>query len=309
MGDRPWYKRYGADFVHGTLGLSLEEKGAYSLCLDLIYDRGGPIPDDPRWLAGVCGVSVRKWKSIRNRLIKTGKIVARDGVISNFRAEKEIEKLSKTSRKHAENGAKGGEKRAENEARSNENNDLGQAGLKHRARNQRLETRIEDSHTDVCESSAREWPHDAFDQFWQAYPHRVGKSAVSRWWGWNFPSADFSFEDLMSAVRRYSEHKPPDRQWCNPLTWLQDGRWADEPDTTPIRKTDGPTPAEQRSAPLRAATKRFLGRVNAAGDGAANEPVGEPLPDASGGSGLASSDGGLQPRALPTPTIKRVAGD
>src|SRR5688572_31678835 len=51
-----WYKRCGADFIHGTMMLTLEEKGAYSLCLDLIYDRGGPIPDDARWLSGVCGV-------------------------------------------------------------------------------------------------------------------------------------------------------------------------------------------------------------------------------------------------------------
>ena len=78
---RPWYKRFGADFVHGTLGLSLEEKGAYSLCLDLIYDRGGPIPDDARWLSGVCGVSVRKWTALRERLIDTGKLVVRDGVV------------------------------------------------------------------------------------------------------------------------------------------------------------------------------------------------------------------------------------
>src|SRR3546814_8063377 len=89
MSARPWYKRYGADFVHGSLGLSLEEKGAYSLCLDLIYDRGGPIPDDDRWLAGVCGVSIRKWKAVRARLIEAGKIIERDGRLSNHSAEKE----------------------------------------------------------------------------------------------------------------------------------------------------------------------------------------------------------------------------
>ena len=133
MSKRPWYKRYGADFVHGTLGLSLEEKGAYSLCLDLIYDRGGPIPDDPRWLAGVCGVSVRRWNSLRKSLIDTKKLVAHDGHLSNERAEKEIENALKTSRKLAENGAKGGKKRAENDDVNKENNDIDEAGLKHRA--------------------------------------------------------------------------------------------------------------------------------------------------------------------------------
>jgi uncharacterized protein YdaU (DUF1376 family) len=129
MSARPWYKRYGGDFVFGTMSLSLEEKGAYSLCLDLIYDRGGPIPDDARWLAGVCGVSVRKWHALRETLLSAGKLTARDGFLTNDRAEREIEISTETSRKLAENGAKGGIKSAEKSADSRNINDLGQARL------------------------------------------------------------------------------------------------------------------------------------------------------------------------------------
>ncbi|MFN3352941.1 MAG: YdaU family protein [Brevundimonas sp.] len=141
MSRRPWYKRYGGDFVLGTMALSLEEKGAYSLCLDLIYDRGGPIPDDARWLAGMCGVSLRKWGALRDRLIATGKLAVVEGCLSNARAEREIAEAADASRDHAENGAKGGRKRAENAAKlkdnsaeaecgSNENKHIGQARLK-----------------------------------------------------------------------------------------------------------------------------------------------------------------------------------
>lgn len=125
-----WYKRCGADFIHGTMMLSLEEKGAYSLCLDLIYDRGGPIPDDARWLSGVCGVSIRKWNAIRQRLLDLGKLVVEDGLISNARATAELVSAELSSRERAESGAKGGRKRAENAGQSRENNDLGQAQLK-----------------------------------------------------------------------------------------------------------------------------------------------------------------------------------
>lgn len=125
-----WYKRCGADFIHGTMMLSLEEKGAYSLCLDLIYDRGGPIPDDARWLSGVCGVSLRKWASIRQRLIDLGKIAVESGLLSNSRADFELLSVALSSRERAESGAKGGRKRVENEAASKENSDLGQAELK-----------------------------------------------------------------------------------------------------------------------------------------------------------------------------------
>lgn len=125
-----WYKRCGADFIHGTMMLSLEEKGAYSLCLDLIYDRGGPIPDDARWLSGVCGVSLRKWNVIRERLLSLGKLTSEGGLISNIRADFEMLSTDLSSRERAESGAKGGRKRVENAAQANKNNDLGQAELK-----------------------------------------------------------------------------------------------------------------------------------------------------------------------------------
>ena len=31
--NNPWYRRYPADFINGTFGMTLEEKGAYSLIL------------------------------------------------------------------------------------------------------------------------------------------------------------------------------------------------------------------------------------------------------------------------------------
>lgn len=125
-----WYKRCGADFIHGTMMLTLEEKGAYSLCLDLIYDRGGPIPDDARWLSGVCGVSIRKWNAIRERLLSLGKLVTNGELLSNRRADLEILSSELQRRNQAESGAKGGRKRAENAAAPKENSDLAQATLK-----------------------------------------------------------------------------------------------------------------------------------------------------------------------------------
>lgn len=121
MTRRPWYKRDGAAFIHGTMGLTLEEKGAYSLCLDLIYSEGGPIPDDARWLAGVCGVSLRKWSSLRARLLAVGKLKSEYGLLMNPRAVREIAELEADHSEAVENGAKGGRKRAENAAKSAQN--------------------------------------------------------------------------------------------------------------------------------------------------------------------------------------------
>lgn len=114
MTGNPWYPRYPQDFLMGTMGMPLETRGAYAVLLDMIYDRGRPIPDEPNWIAGMMGISTRKWNSIRASLIAADKITVEDGYISNARAEREIAKADAHSKKHAENGAKGGRKRAEN---------------------------------------------------------------------------------------------------------------------------------------------------------------------------------------------------
>lgn len=69
----------------------------------------------------------------------------------------------------------------------------------------------------------------AFDRFWQRYPHRVGKQdalkaflAVGRRGG-------VTMDAMMAGLERYIRTKPPDRAWCNPGTWLRQGRWEDEP--------------------------------------------------------------------------------
>lgn len=72
MSATPWYKRYPADFIARTLHLPLEVKGAYSVVLDLIYDRGRPLPDDPRSIARACGCSIRRWNQIKGVLLDAG---------------------------------------------------------------------------------------------------------------------------------------------------------------------------------------------------------------------------------------------
>jgi uncharacterized protein YdaU (DUF1376 family) len=111
--------------------LTLEERGAYQTLLDMIYDRGGPLIDNERLLAGYMNCSIRKWRQIRDQLIQKGKIrITKDGLLTNKRAEKEIENQSKTHRKLIEAGSKGGRIRVENEKKPNEISESGQALLK-----------------------------------------------------------------------------------------------------------------------------------------------------------------------------------
>lgn len=72
-----------------------------------------------------------------------------------------------------------------------------------------------------------------FDEFWGAYPKRVGKQAALKSWKRIAPTAELHGK-IMQAV---NEQKRWD-QWCrdngryipNPATWLNQGRWDDEPE-------------------------------------------------------------------------------
>jgi uncharacterized protein YdaU (DUF1376 family) len=107
---------YPDDWMNGTSRLTLEEEAAYLRVCLMIYSRGGPIEDDDRWVAGMCRVSLRKWRTLKSGLLDNEKITIANGMIGQHRCEFELEKAVKRSRKHAENGAKGGEVTAKRRA-------------------------------------------------------------------------------------------------------------------------------------------------------------------------------------------------
>ncbi|MGB1214857.1 MAG: DUF1376 domain-containing protein [Pikeienuella sp.] len=129
MNGLPYYPRYPRDLIEGTLGMTFEEKTTYGFILDLIYLQGGYLPDDPRYIAGVLSVSVRKWNSLRSVLIKTGKIKVSGEFLTNYRALIELKKLSKYQDKQRENASgprknKGLEKPAPNHTDTDTDTDI-----------------------------------------------------------------------------------------------------------------------------------------------------------------------------------------
>lgn len=66
---------------------------------------------------------------------------------------------------------------------------------------------------------------DEFNAFWAIYPLKVAKLAALRSFGRARAAA--SFEDIMDGLRRY---KPKPGFIAHPATWLNGGRWMDEPE-------------------------------------------------------------------------------
>lgn len=131
MGERPWYKHYPSNFIAGTMELSAEERGFYIVILDMMYDRDGYVADDAKAISRVQNSSVRKWETMRARLISLGKIEVDAGRLTNKRVLREVAKAKDSAKKLSENGRLGGQKQAENRVTMSRLKDLAQAGLKH----------------------------------------------------------------------------------------------------------------------------------------------------------------------------------
>lgn len=115
MSKNAWHKRYHGAALGGYMGLSLEERGAYTTVLDLMYDTewAPGIRDNDRWIAGHLDVSVRKWRTLRACLFDKGKLDIFEGFISNKKYREVRENALEISRKRSESGASGGEKSGE----------------------------------------------------------------------------------------------------------------------------------------------------------------------------------------------------
>jgi uncharacterized protein YdaU (DUF1376 family) len=247
-----WHTRYHQDALDGMLMLTLEERGAYNTCLDLIYARQGPIPDDERWLAGWMGCSVKKWRLVRATLLVKGKIAPTEhgGVacLMNERAALELASASSRRRVAAESGASGGRKRAQNATKSNENNDPSQGGLKPPSSYRQDIDRTEEANASLSPASQRRLPDEPFELAWKAYPHVRGRSSKSKslaaWRRLSVPVR----ERLLAAVQRYGrEGREPKADCGAPAMdrWLRDERFMDWLDEAPGRAAEPVSPAEK----------------------------------------------------------------
>ena len=66
---------------------------------------------------------------------------------------------------------------------------------------------------------------EAFERFWMAWPNKTGKPTAVKAFFKVWREADA----IIAGVNRYIRDKPADRPWLNPSTFLNQGRWEDQP--------------------------------------------------------------------------------
>ncbi len=90
---------------------------------------------------------------------------------------------------------------------------------------------------ETCEQPSKTLIERRFDEFWAAYPKKVGKKAAWNAWKKVKPDTEL-FDRIMTAIGRakatWQWQRENGRYIPNPKTWLNEGRWDDEYKEEPI---------------------------------------------------------------------------
>lgn len=200
---KPFHRRWHGDALGGYELLSLELRGAYTTLLDQMYDRGGPVRDDPHHVCGWLRCDVRVWRRIRAALVDQHKKLQaytdQNGVawLVNDRAQRELglptyaELVANLSPKFpiaiAELTPKSDEKPQEINETGTENAPLARARLPLPLPYPPIAPQGAVSPTVLgpdVQTRKREYPAE-FETAWKAYPHHPGRSskpdAMAEW--------------------------------------------------------------------------------------------------------------------------------
>ncbi|WP_375613676.1 YdaU family protein [Bartonella sp. AP153HLJHH] len=120
----PWIRFHLYDWISGTDGMTLEQRGAYMTLLVRMYDKKAPIKEDFETLARACNCSQKKFSAIVEYLMRNDKLVETDNGLWNTRVEEELndfaDKKEHISQVRSEAGKKGAQ--AKNNTKQHVNN-------------------------------------------------------------------------------------------------------------------------------------------------------------------------------------------
>lgn len=101
-----WIKFYPSDWLSGTRGLSAAETGVYITLIAMMYEREGPVQNEPKRLARQLGMTPAALQKAVDALLDQGKIVLVEGGFWKDRVAKEIKIRAEKSEAAAESANK-----------------------------------------------------------------------------------------------------------------------------------------------------------------------------------------------------------
>ena len=163
-----WYKRQPTAYLKDVQGLSMKEHAVFSVVLDLIYQHGGSVNNDPKFIAGwISDMGAAAVRRAISSLVERGMLMVEGDQLTQKRARSE----AKTKQKPSENGEKTEEKHQKNssdfEGAANENNDLPPL-------EKRREEKSKNTHPNGCGADA-----PVGDDFWAFSSRILQRSGIS----------------------------------------------------------------------------------------------------------------------------------
>jgi len=236
----PWFPFYPADWLSDSkvASMNLEEQGAYLRLLCFCW-REGRIPTDPRSIARLLSLpdddGARLWSVLEPCFTTSG---------TNPRLEREREAQQEKRKLRSIAGIAGNEKRwsCDRNAIANGSQIIASQSQSQSQNQSQIEEVLQPFLTLTSEGSERSGKTGArtrevsapagFDEFWAAYPKKVGKGDARKAWQKIRPSRDL-LEKILEAI----ESQLDSWQWRrdsgqfipHPATWLNQSRWEDEP--------------------------------------------------------------------------------
>lgn len=240
-----YYPFHIGDFRSGTVNMTRQARWIYRDMMDVYYDAENPLSLDLDVLCDQLGVDAADERAIVERLLRFKFAKTEDGythevcerVIAEYRAKAETAKA---------NGKLGGRP---GKALDNQNKPSGfPSGSDPVASGVAVVTGSEANQEPITKNKRKPKPSSSsgddggspFDQFWMAYPRKVGKQDAQRAWTKLKPDAEL-VATILAAVAAQLEGADwmrEDGQYVpHPATWLNGGRWLDV-----VRAYVAPTP-------------------------------------------------------------------
>lgn len=220
----PFMQLYVADYLGDTRHLTTEQHGAYLLLLMTMWRSDGRLPNDAKKLARIAGCTASRWSKIAGDVLAFFEV---DGAeLFNVRLMFELEKASEKSIKRADAGAKGGAAKA---LKTNKTPEAIATVLpKHSSEPYSTsEAKASSAPTRVSADAPD------FARFWAAYPNKVGKDPARKAFDRAVKRCDV--EVMLAAIEQQRTWDQWQRGFVpHAATWLNNGRWQDEPPPTPV---------------------------------------------------------------------------
>jgi uncharacterized protein YdaU (DUF1376 family) len=220
----PYLPLFPDAYFGDTKHLTCEQHGAYLQLLMIAWRSGGTIPDDDAKLARMTSLSRKRWAAIKETILQFW-VKGQDGGWSQKRLVEELREANARIETRRAAGRLGGRPKSlktNNVSKSNGSAEEKQNESKTKAP---ISIPIEEEDTNVSSTRARKTD---FDVWYQSYPHKVGRAAAEKSY-YRCRKSGASQQELVLGLERYVKTKPPDREWCNPATWLNQERWKDQP--------------------------------------------------------------------------------